>query len=333
MLAGDVSPAVWIFRACVIEGSQQIYVAVLWFWVSRLSGFPQEQSQHSSVPYPSVFVKMAVPIAIWMWIIGLSAYLGLPDCYREDPRQISSSFKFLFKGRIHLVSTKSVVGSAITTLTRTFQWFCVFVMVQNYFLAASYGSNWTYLWSSQHAPTWAVIILILILFLGIWTASLYLLGSLSTSHPWIFPIFAIGLGASRWAQILWSTSGIGSWIPWIGSSPSPIAGALAGRALWLWLGVLDAIQGVGFAIILMKTMTRLQITATMASSQVLGSVATMLARVSMPDTTSGPSPLFPNFAIEGMRGLGNGWFWACLLVQLGVYVGLFTLYRREQIFS
>jgi len=52
----------------------------------------------------------------------------------------------------------------------------------------------------------------------------------------------MGFGAPRWAQILWSTSNMGQYLPW---TAGPVASALAGRALWLWLGVLDAIQGVG----------------------------------------------------------------------------------------
>ena len=52
----------------------------------------------------------------------------------------------------------------------------------------------------------------------------------------------MGLGAPRWAQILWSTSNMGAYLPW---AAGPIASGLAGRALWLWLGVLDAVQGVG----------------------------------------------------------------------------------------
>ena len=52
----------------------------------------------------------------------------------------------------------------------------------------------------------------------------------------------MGLGAPRWAQILWSTSNMGDYLPW---AVGPIASGLAGRALWLWLGVLDAVQGVG----------------------------------------------------------------------------------------
>ena len=52
----------------------------------------------------------------------------------------------------------------------------------------------------------------------------------------------MGLGAPRWAQMLWGVSGIGLYVPWAGG---PVASAIAGRGLWLWLGVLDAVQGVG----------------------------------------------------------------------------------------
>lgn len=42
--------------------------------------------------------------------------------------------------------------------------------------------------------------------------------------------------------MLWSTSNIGAYLPWAGG---PLASALVGRVLWLWLGVLDTVQGVG----------------------------------------------------------------------------------------
>ena len=35
---------------------------------------------------------------------------------------------------------------------------------------------------------------------------------------------------------------MGQYLPW---TTGPVASALAGRSLWLWLGVLDAVQGVG----------------------------------------------------------------------------------------
>lgn len=87
-----------------------------------------------------------------------------------------------------------------------------------------------------------ITVMVLIFFIGIWAIVLWILGILSKRHAWFVPIFAIGLGAPRWCQMLWSTSNIGSYVPWAGSA---VASTLVGRGLWLWLGVLDALQGVG----------------------------------------------------------------------------------------
>jgi alpha-1,3-glucan synthase len=122
------------------------------------------------------------------------------------------------------------------------QWFFYAVIMQNYWLSAPYGRNWLYLWSSQHAQPWHIVLLGALFFIGIWAALLWCFSILSAHHLWILPIFAIGLGAPRWCQMLWATSNIGSYVPWAGGA---VASAITGRILWLWLGVLDAIQGVG----------------------------------------------------------------------------------------
>lgn len=116
------------------------------------------------------------------------------------------------------------------------------VFISNYWLSAPYGRNWLYLWSSKHAKVWQIILLVLLFFVVVWAAALWVFHVLSKRHAWFIPIFAIGLGAPRWAQILWATSNIGTYIPWAGG---PVAGAILGRALWLWLGVLDSLQGIG----------------------------------------------------------------------------------------
>lgn len=115
-------------------------------------------------------------------------------------------------------------------------------MFQNYWLSAPYGRNWIYLWSNQAVPAWGIFLLVLVFFVGVWILFLFAFNHLSKSHSWILPVFAMGLGAPRWAQILWSTSNMGQYLPW---TAGPVASAIAGRSLWLWLGVLDAVQGVG----------------------------------------------------------------------------------------
>ena len=87
-----------------------------------------------------------------------------------------------------------------------------------------------------------MLFLVIFFFIFVWGTALYIFSILSKQHSWILPVFAIALGAPRWCQMLWGTSGIGLYAPWAGSA---VGSALAGRALWLWLGVLDAIQGVG----------------------------------------------------------------------------------------
>jgi alpha-1,3-glucan synthase len=48
-------------------------------------------------------------------------------------------------------------------------------------------------------------------------------------------------------QMLWGTSSLALYVPWAGR-----AGPYLSISLWLWLGVLDAIQGVGLGMILLQ---------------------------------------------------------------------------------
>jgi alpha-1,3-glucan synthase len=43
-----------------------------------------------------------------------------------------------------------------------------------------------------------------------------MLSEYSKVHSWLVPVFALGLGAPRWAQIWWGTSGMGVYVPWAG---------------------------------------------------------------------------------------------------------------------
>lgn len=126
--------------------------------------------------------------------------------------------------------------------------------------------------------------------------------------------------------MLWGTSQMGQYLPWAGSA---LASTLLGRCLWLWLGLLDALQGVGFGMILLQTMTRYHISFTLVAAQVLGSIATILARLTAPDST-GPGSVFPNLAIDS-SGLGQVGFWIALLLQIIVCIGFAAFFRKEQL--
>lgn len=305
---GSVPVATWSFRACVIQGSQQIYVVVLWFWGSQLT---QETLRGIVVQQTTIYgptlTGITTPLAFLLWSIGVVLYLGLPDYYRQTPGQIPSFYASITRRKIVL-------------------WFFVTVIIQNYFLSAPYGRSWRYLFSSVHAPAWTIWMLILAFFVMLWAAMLWMFSILSKRHSWILPMFAVALGAPRWCQMLWGTSGMGEWVPWAGS---PLAGALVGRSLWLWLGTLDAIQGVGFGMILLQTLTRFHVVFALVCAQVLGSIATIVARATAPDG-NGPGTVFPNLAMS-LDGLRYPWFWVTIVFQLAICAGFFRWFRKEQL--
>ena len=311
---GGAPVKAWVYRACVIQGTQQAYVVGLWYWGSVLTketaqGLTENTHAGSSTITNSwVMTAITVPIAVFLWICGLIIFFGLPDYYRQAPGAVPSFYSSLTRRKIIL-------------------WFFVTVLIQNYWLSAPYGRNWGYLWSSNHAQGWQVVLLCVLFFIIVWAAFLWIFGVLSKDHSWILPVFAIGLGAPRWCQMLWGTSNIGQYVPWAGG---PVASALVGRSLWLWLGVLDSLQGVGFGMILLQTLTRIHIAFTLIAAQVLGSIATMLARATAPNKI-GPGDVFPDFSAGIGDGLTRAWFWIALFFQLIVCVGFFTFFRKEQL--
>ncbi|CAI6336658.1 unnamed protein product [Periconia digitata] len=306
---GGTATHTWVFRACVIQGTQQAYVTVLWYWGSALAAISASGENPTGFTSSPYLTAVTTPIAVLLSVIGLALFFGLPDFYRSSPGSVPSFYHSLRRRKIIL-------------------WFFCVVIIQNYFLSAPYGRNWQYLWSSNLVPSWSIGILVIVFFGIVWVALFTIFQRLSIEHSWILPIFAIGLGAPRWAQMLWGTSGMGLYVPW---AATPAVGALLGRSLWLWLGVLDALQGVGFGMILLQTMTRFHVAFTLIAAQVIGSVATIAARASAPDRL-GPGAVFPNLALS-LDGLGHGVFWGALILQGAVCVGFFAFFRKEQLFK
>jgi alpha-1,3-glucan synthase len=252
--------------------------------------------------------KITIPIAFFFWIIGVVLYTSLPPYYHQSPGKIPNFYKTLLRRRV-------------------ISWFFVTVVLQNYFLSAPYGRSWQYLWSSTYAPGWTIGLLVLF-FIVIWFVTLFIFAKLSKTHSWILPIFAIGLGAPRWAQMLWGTSSYGLWMPWFPGGP--VGGALAGRALWLWLGLLDSLQGVGFGMILLQTLTRIHVAVSLIVGQILGTLITMLAKGTAPDK-DGPGDVFPDFSAGAGQALMKPWFWIALGCQLIIPIGFFKFFRKEQL--
>jgi alpha-1,3-glucan synthase len=281
----------------------------LWYWGSLISsasaaGLLQQYSLANS-PY---LMALCGPIAILLWVVGGALFLGLPDYYRQVPGAVPTLWRSLIK-------------------RRTITWYLFAVVIQNYFLSAPYGRNWFFLFSSQHVAAWQIALLA-IGFLGLgWILTMYGLSFFSKSHPWLFPLFAVGLGAPRWAQMLWGISGVGLYLPWAGGA---MASAMISRCLWLWLGLLDAIQNAGIGMILMLTLTRVHVCAAVVAAQVIGSLATIVARASAPDRL-GPGDVFPDFSEGVSAAVSKGWFWGVLFSQLIICVGFFKFFRKEQV--
>jgi alpha-1,3-glucan synthase len=306
-LTGGAPIKSWVYRAAVIQGSQQIYITALFYWGTAMASSSAAKNTNTTSPR---LAAITLSIAACLWIIGIIIFTSLPSYYRQTPGKIPNFYHTLLRRRI--------IG-----------WFFITVILQNYFLSAPYGRNWQYLWSSKYAPNWSIAILVLVFFIVIWILILALFGKLSKSHSWILPIFAIGLGAPRWAQMLWGTSSLGLWLPWMPGGP--VGGAIAGRTLWLWLGLLDSLQGVGFGMMLLQTLTRIHIAVTLIIAQILGTVVTMLAKATAPDK-NGPGDVFPDFSAGWGTALGgNYWFWIALGAQLVIPIGFFKFFRKEQL--
>jgi len=123
---GGAPVETWIFRACVIQGIQQAYVIALWYWGSTLTKASSEGLLNTSTAISNTWKMTAIcyPIAIFAWGIGLLLLFGLPNYYRQKPGKVPSFYKSLFRRKIVL-------------------WNFVAVILQNFFLSAPYGRNWS----------------------------------------------------------------------------------------------------------------------------------------------------------------------------------------------
>ncbi|KAF9464738.1 modular protein with glycoside hydrolase family 13 and glycosyltransferase family 5 domains [Collybia nuda] len=296
---------VWTLRACVVQGSQQIWVAALWFWGYTLNG-----REDGYIP-PWWIVLILWPLAIMSFVFAYVMLHGLPEYYRQTPPKVPHFLKTLFRRKLVL-------------------WFLASEILRDYWLSGPYGRNWSFLWSVP-IPKWQILLLVITFFIGVWAAMLLVLTHFSKTHTWLLPVFAVGLGAPRWCQMLWGTSSLALYIPWAGTS-----GPYLGISLWLWLGVLDAVQGVGLGMILLQTLSRLHVCATLAFSQIIGSVCVMIARATAPNRL-GPGTVFPDAAkwdfADGLEGspMALPLFWIALICQLVIVLGYFWFYRKEQL--
>lgn len=126
----------------------------------------------------------------------------------------------------------SFYGSLIRR--RIVPWFFLTVAIQNFFLSAPYGRNWEFLFYSRTIPGWSGVLLAFGFFDVLWALCLWLFSYFSETHPWIVPLFAIGIGAPHRAQMLWGISGIGLYLSWVRSAVgSAIITCCRGWVCWI----------------------------------------------------------------------------------------------------
>ncbi|EEB09062.1 cell wall alpha-1,3-glucan synthase mok14 [Schizosaccharomyces japonicus yFS275] len=306
---GNSGVGCWVYRACVLQGIQQIWTAVLWLWGTRVSHLADDGTILVE-PLNTTYVAAIVwPFALFL--IGLTVFLykGLPVYYRQLPGSVPAFTKSLLHRKVVL-------------------WFLFAVVCQNYWMSTLTGRAWRFFWGSSLTKLWKIGFNVC-WFLGFcvdihpdrsWSF-------LFNAHLGQFPVIGLGFGITKWLHLFWSTSNIGMFLPWAG-----IAGPYLSRALWLWLAILDAVQNVGIGLILLQTLTRRHVTSTLMLGQLFGATTTILARLTSP-TKIGPSTVFPDLTgyttVDGIEPLLDIPFWVCLLLQIIVCGGYLKYFRRE----
>jgi len=87
---------------------------------------------------------------------------------------------------------------------------------------------------------------------------------------------------------------------------------------------------------MMQTLSRLHVCATLAFSQIIGSICVMVARATAPNRI-GPESVFPDAGKwdfqDGLSGspMASAPFWIALVSQLIIVIGYFWFYRKEQL--
>lgn len=252
-------------------------------------------------------IFLTIPLGFCFITVGTMLLRGLPSFYHRVPGSIPVFYKSLLKRPIVL-------------------WFFAATFAQSYFLGPVSARNWQYLWSSKHVSSMSIFQLLFIS-MGLWIAIIYRFANQSRQHVWILPIFSFGLIGPRWAQMLWGVSRIGLYLPWAGS---PALSAILGRFLWLWLGGLDMVQGVGTSVGLMQTMPRQFVMCASVIAQVIGSAAMMAARATGPNKI-GPGSVFPDLSKGVLAALEQPWFVIVLFIQFALCAGWFWWYRAAQL--
>ena len=87
---------VWILRACIVQGTQQVWVAGLWYWGDKLKG-----AQPDNIT-PWWIVTAVWPLSVMSFVFAYLMLYGLPDYYRQTPPKVPNFLKTLFRRKLVL---------------------------------------------------------------------------------------------------------------------------------------------------------------------------------------------------------------------------------------
>lgn len=328
----------WILRAGYISGLQYGYQALLWYWVHRIQQSINLGGDPTAAASSSFTSFVAFLVAAGLVSISFILLYGLPREYRRKPGSIPMFYTSLLRRPVPL-----------HFLASTF--------AQSFWLSAPLISrSWMFLFSSQHLPDHVTLILIAS-FVTAFICVTQRAAIYSGSHgQWVLPIFSFGASLTihpRWAQTFWSISRTGLSLPWaqlpyvfrgrLLLSYSPFLSALLGRSLWLHLGMLDLLVGLGSGLALMQALPRQHVLFVSTVGQVLGAVGMMVARATILQHGTEPGAaaagleivrqMFPDIS-QGLlseSGYASGIFCLVISTHMGIAVGWLWWFRSAQL--
>jgi alpha-1,3-glucan synthase len=104
LTAGGAPVTSWVYRACVIQGTQQIFAAGLWYWGHRLAALSQAgMFEPQRVSTSTAVTAVTWPIALILILAGVSLFSGLPDYYRQLPGRIPAFYQSVTRRKLVLV--------------------------------------------------------------------------------------------------------------------------------------------------------------------------------------------------------------------------------------
>ena len=114
---GGAPVTTFVYRACVIQGTQQIYVVALWYWGAALAKAQGTVSVVANLnSYPKIIVPLCIIVACLMWSVGVILFKGLPPYYRQAPGNIPSFYSSLFRRKIIIVRSQPIPGVGVVLL-------------------------------------------------------------------------------------------------------------------------------------------------------------------------------------------------------------------------